>query len=247
MLTFTLEAARAGLRRRRRSQRVPNAIAYPGYKVSCSGGGSDGAVIEYCDDYPMCSSCPVKQPVVNAGACVPNDPIKFGSAGATVQCPAKGSGDILVPEATNLRPGAVEINWFEDPGCGSAGGANTFFRTVVSVPYPPRRPARASLARAAAPCRRSTRARPRASQALSHGAVPFHFPARLLPPPSQVVADAGVCQFVPSSPGAEGYRVFCNADGTGVYQTCIDRSCARCVTAAPFASEQCLANPAVSA
>lgn len=58
-----------------------------------------------------------------------------------------------------------------------------------------------------------------------------------------VVPVQGLCQRVPNAPGNEGYRVLCNADGSGIYQTCTDANCEVCTTTAPFRSEQCLANP----
>ena len=59
----------------------------------------------------------------------------------------------------------------------------------------------------------------------------------------------GLCQRVPSTRSLSGlglgYRVLCNSDGSGVYQTCDDSQCASCTTTQPFFfPEQCLPNPA---
>lgn len=48
---------------------------------------------------------------------------------------------------------------------------------------------------------------------------------------------------VPNAPGNEGYKVACNADGSGTISFCSDRTCGSCSINSPFSSEVCLPNP----
>lgn len=168
---------------------VPNAREYSTYRVTCANDGSGAAILQYCRDRAG-GDCPI-QATVASGRCVPNNRERFGNGGVTVTCPAPGVGDILIPEAHDLRPGHVDINWFANPGCG----ATQFDRTIVV-----------------------------AATSIAH----------LVP-----VAHTGEPDDV-----QEAYRVFCNDDGSGIYQTCLDRTCASIRTTAAFRNDgDCLSNP----
>jgi hypothetical protein len=112
-------------------QRVPDAVAFAGYRVSCANattGGGPGA-IEYCED-AECRRCSLSSAFASAASCLPNDPALFGSRAVSVQCPAAGGGEISVPGVANLSGTAFEINWFAAAGCGIPAGPN-FDRTIV--------------------------------------------------------------------------------------------------------------------
>lgn len=63
-----------------------------------------------------------------------------------------------------------------------------------------------------------------------------------------VLAPTDICHIVPSN-GADdvsstGYRVSCNADGSGgVFSTCTSTNCGTCNTNTPFTNGQCVPNP----
>ena len=91
-------------------QLVPNPVTFQGYKVNCDENQPGGSV-QFCLD-SQCNNCPVVAPFF-ANQCLNNDRQRYGSSSYQVTCPPKGTGDIAVPEIVNLRPGHVEINWFE--------------------------------------------------------------------------------------------------------------------------------------
>lgn len=57
-----------------------------------------------------------------------------------------------------------------------------------------------------------------------------------------VVGSQGICHRVPNAPGNAGYKVNCNADGTGDITYCSDTNCNSCSITAPFERESCLPN-----
>ncbi len=109
-------------------QRVPNAVAFPGYRVTCNSDGSGLGTIQYCEDV-NCGRCTLSLPIA-ANQCAANVREVWGNAGVTVECPARGTGDIIVPESQFLAPQNAEINWFEGPGCGANIPMN-FDRSIV--------------------------------------------------------------------------------------------------------------------
>jgi len=106
---------------------VPNAVNYLGYRVGCTSDNSGEGFIQYCHD-TACSQCDLTLPFGNQ-QCIANSRELWGNSGVQVTCPARGSGDIIVSEVESLAPNHVEINWFENPGCGNA--PNNFDRTIV--------------------------------------------------------------------------------------------------------------------
>ncbi len=109
-------------------QLVPNAIAYPGYRVTCNSDGSGQGFIQYCSDV-NCGQCGLSLGF-SANQCVANSRELWGNAAVSIECPARGTGDIVVAETEFLAPNAAEINWFKQPGCGQNIPDN-FDRTIV--------------------------------------------------------------------------------------------------------------------
>lgn len=111
-------------------QLVPNAENYLGYRVSCTSDGSGEGFIQYCRD-TNCGECDLTLPF-GSQQCIANSRELWGNSGVQVQCPTRGEGDIIVPEIQNLASNHVEINWFENAGCGNA--PNNFDRSIVTLP-----------------------------------------------------------------------------------------------------------------
>jgi hypothetical protein len=103
-------------------QVVPNAVRFPFYRVACAADASGSGTIEYCADASCSAAAASISLPFAANTCLPNDRAAFGNAGVTVECPAPGTGDIVVPEVEFLGDQAAELNWFELEGCGSRPG-----------------------------------------------------------------------------------------------------------------------------